>query len=114
MYLGHLRSNPNPSPNPNLIYQIQIKSKPYLSNPNPNPNLTYQIQTRFQTLSTKSKPDSKPNPNLKPNPNHEITNTKALGLLHPYWESDKNLGNTKSTVAPLGKNSYSFSLLWFM
>jgi hypothetical protein len=37
-----------------------------------------QTQTRIQTLDTKSKPE------FKPNSNHEITNPKALGLLHPY------------------------------
>jgi hypothetical protein len=42
----------------------------------PNPN-------QIQILYNKSKPESKPNPNLKSNPNHEITNPKALGLLHP-------------------------------
>jgi len=43
-------------------------------------NISVFLRVNLWFNITKSKPESK---SLTPNPNHEITNPKALGLLHP-------------------------------
>jgi hypothetical protein len=44
--------------------------------------LRVNLGFQYNQIQTESKPLT-PNPNLKSNPNHEISNPKALGLLHP-------------------------------